>query len=112
MNVLGSNPDIIRTKTVIENRTDLTVTVNRSRNCATTRITACAIERNGHEMFIEFGLRYKRASQELRPHTRSSSSIIFSCFLHIVFFVFLIERVVSYFMWIYNSWFVGTKVTE
>ena len=99
MNVLGANPDIIGTETVTDDRLDLTVTINGSRNRVTTRIMARATERNSHRMVMESKLGYKKAGQELRPHTCSGSSTIFSwlsAFL-LVLICLLRERVVNCF---------------
>ena len=90
MNVSGSNLDIIGTETVADDGSNLTVTVNGSRNRKTTGITARATERNGHGTATRSGLGYKRAGQEL--------AFLLSYFLLTVFFVFLSEKVVSCFI--------------
>ena len=62
MNVSGSDPDVIRTETVTEDGSDLTVTVNESRNCVTTGITARVKERNGRRTVTGSGLGYEKTS--------------------------------------------------
>ena len=51
-----------------------------SKKLCTIGIMACITERNGHGMAIGSRLGYKKASQELKPHTRSGSSKL-SCSL-------------------------------
>ena len=81
VNELGANLDIIGTESVTEIGADLTIMVNRLRNRVTTRITAYAMETEWPTNIIESRLEYKRAGQELSPHTRSGSSIFILAFL-------------------------------
>ena len=81
VNELGANLDIIETESVMEIGAILTITVNGSRNRKTIGITACATETEWLANGTESRLEYKRASQELKSHTHSSSSIFILSFL-------------------------------
>ena len=81
VNKLGVNLDIIGTESVMEIGADLTIMINGSRNHVTIGITAYATETEWPTNGTGSELEYKRVGQELRPHMRSSSSIIILAFL-------------------------------
>ena len=87
MNILRSILDIIETESVMDDKSDLIVMVNGSKNHITTRTMALATERRRPKNGYGSGLGYKRASQE--PQTSLALWLLhmLSCFLLVLPYV-------------------------
>ena len=104
VNVSRSIPDIIGTKSIMDDESNLTIMVNRSRNHITTGTTTLVAERKWPGDSYGSRLGYKRAVKNPRPHLHSSFSTCSFAF-YLCFPMFLRKRMVSCFS--FRSTIVG-----